>query len=106
MTCEECDLCSKPNFLNQVVSGILEKQSISDELATFMGLSANSQASRVDVAKFISAYVKEHGCFDPSFKCRIVPDAALSKLLCVKDDEEVTYLNLQKFLKVHFVKTA
>ncbi len=35
-----------------------------------------------------------------------IPNAALAKLLRVDDKTEVTYLNLQKFLKVHFVKTA
>jgi hypothetical protein len=33
-----------------------------------------------------------------------VPDAKLSKLLRAKDGQEVTYLNLQSFLKVHFLK--
>lgn len=87
-------------------NAFLKPRSISDELAKFMGLPAKSQASQTQVTKFVSTYVKEHGCFDPSFKRRIVPDAALSKLLRVKDGQEVTYLNLQSFLKVHFIKTA
>jgi chromatin remodeling complex protein RSC6 len=56
------------------------------------------------VTKYISDYVKSHSCFDPNFKRRIVPNAALAKLLKVDDKTEVTYLNLQKFLKVHFTK--
>jgi chromatin remodeling complex protein RSC6 len=54
----------------------------------------------------VSAYVKSHNCFDPSFKRRILPDAKLGKLLRVSDGQEVTYLNLQSFLKVHFLKPA
>lgn len=87
-------------------NAFLKPRAITDELAKFMGLPAKSQASQTQVTKFISTYVKEHGCFDPKFKRRIVPDAALSKLLRAKDGQEVTYLNLQSFLKVHFVKTA
>lgn len=85
-------------------NAFLKLRPISDELASFMGLPAKSQRSQTDVTKFVSAYVKEHNCFDPNFKRRIVPDAKLSKLLRVKDGQEVTYLNLQSFLKVHFLK--
>ena len=87
-------------------NAFLKLRPISDELAAFMGLPAKSQRSQTDVTKFVSQYVKTHNCFDPNFKRRIIPDAKLSKLLRVKDGQEVTYLNLQSFLKVHFIKTA
>lgn len=85
-------------------NAFLKLRPISDELSTFMGLPAKSQRSQTDVTKFISNYVKTHNCFDPNFKRRIIPDAKLAKLLRVKDGQEVTYLNLQSFLKVHFLK--
>ena len=87
-------------------NAFLKLRPISDELASFMGLSPKSQKSQTDVTKFIATYVKTHSCFDPSFKRRIIPDAKLAKLLRVKDGQEVTYLNLQSFLKVHFLKPA
>jgi chromatin remodeling complex protein RSC6 len=87
-------------------NAFLKLRPISDELSSFMGLPAKSQKSQTDVTKFISNYVKTHNCFDPNFKRRIIPDAKLAKLLRVKDGQEVTYLNLQSFLKVHFIKTA
>jgi len=85
-------------------NAFLKLRPITDELATFMGLPSKSQKSQTDVTKFVATYVKAHNCFDPSFKRRILPDAKLGKLLRVKDGQEVTYLNLQSFLKVHFVK--
>lgn len=85
-------------------NAFLKLRPISDELSTFMGLPAKSQRSQTDVTKFVSTYVKTHNCFDPNFKRRIIPDAKLAKLLRVKDGQEVTYLNLQSFLKVHFLK--
>jgi chromatin remodeling complex protein RSC6 len=85
-------------------NAFLKMRPITDELATFMGLPAKSQRSQTDVTKFVSTYVKAHNCFDPNFKRRIIPDAKLAKLLRVKDGQEVTYLNLQSFLKVHFIK--
>jgi len=87
-------------------NAFLKPRAISDELATFMGLPAKSQRSQTEVTKFVSQYVKSHNCFDPNFKRRIIPDAKLAKLLRVKDGQEVTYLNLQGFLKVHFLKPA
>lgn len=87
-------------------NAFLKLRPISDELASFMGLPAKSQKSQTDVTKFVSQYVKTHGCFDPNFKRRIIPDAKLAKLLRVKDGQEVTYLNLQSYLKVHFLKPA
>jgi chromatin remodeling complex protein RSC6 len=85
-------------------NAFLKVRPISDELATFMGLPSKSQKSQTDVTKFISGYVKSHNCFDPTFKRRILPDAKLAKLLRVTDKNEVTYLNLQTYLKVHFLK--
>jgi len=85
-------------------NAFLKLRPLTDELCTFMGLPAKSQKSQTDVTKFVSQYVKAHNCFDPNFKRRIIPDAKLGKLLRVKDGQEVTYLNLQSFLKVHFVK--
>lgn len=85
-------------------NAFLKPRQISDELSSFMGLPAKSQRSQTDVTKFVATYVKTHSCFDPSFKRRIIPDAKLGKLLRVKDGQEVTYLNLQTYLKVHFIK--
>ena len=85
-------------------NAFLKLRPITDELATFMGLPSKSQKSQTDVTKYVSTYVKAHNCLDPNFKRRIIPDAKLGKLLRVKDGQEVTYLNLQSFLKVHFVK--
>jgi hypothetical protein len=87
-------------------NAFLKVRPLSDELCSFMGLASKSQKSQTDVTKFISGYVKSHSCFDPSFKRRILPDAKLAKLLRVTDKDEVTYLNLQTYLKVHFLKPA
>ena len=85
-------------------NAFLRQRPISDELATFMGVAAGSKRSQTEVTKFIADYVKSHGCFDKEFKRRILPNAVLAKLLRTTDKQEVTYLNLQSFLKVHFKK--
>jgi len=85
-------------------NAFLVQKPLSPELCSFMGIAAGSKRSQTEVTKFVSNYVKSHNCFDPNFKRRILPNAALAKLLRVDDKTEVTYLNLQKYLKVHFQK--
>jgi len=85
-------------------NAFLKQKPLTDELCSFMGLKAGEKRSQTEVTKFISDYVKSHSCFEPTFKRRILPNAALAKLLRVDDKTEVTYLNLQRFLKVHFKK--
>ena len=85
-------------------NAFLVQRPLTDELCAFMGLKSGEKRSQTEVTKFISGYVKQHNCFDPAFKRRILPNSALAKLLRVTDKEEVTYLNLQSFLKVHFIK--
>jgi len=85
-------------------NAFLVQRPLTDELCAFMGLKSGEKRSQTEVTKFISGYVKQHNCFDPNFKRRILPNSALAKLLRVSDKDEVTYLNLQSFLKVHFKK--
>lgn len=87
-------------------NAFLKPRALSGELCAFMRIAAGSQRSQVEVTKFVSTYVKEHNCFDPANKRRILPDAALSKLLKVTDKDTVTYLNLQSYLKTHLLKSA
>lgn len=84
--------------------GFLKLRPISNELASFMGLPHGSQRSQTDVTKFIATYVREHGCADPIMKRLINPDRRLAKLLRLNPGQDVTYLNLQSYLKVHFLK--
>jgi gas vesicle protein len=87
-------------------NAFLVQRPLTDELCAFMGIAAGSKRSQTEVTKYVSEYVKSHNCFDPSFKRRILPNAVLAKLLRVDDKTEVTYLNLQKYLKVHFKKAV
>jgi chromatin remodeling complex protein RSC6 len=87
-------------------NAFLKPRALTPELCSFMGIAAGSQRSQTEVTKFVATYVKSHNCFDPANKRRIIPDAALARLLRVTDKDTVTYLNLQSYLKSHFVKTA
>jgi chromatin remodeling complex protein RSC6 len=92
--------------LRRSKNAFLKPRALSTELCAFMKLEAGSQRSQTEVTKFVANYVRDNSCFDPSNKRRIIPDSVLSRLLKVTDKDTVTYLNLQSYLKVHFLKTA
>lgn len=83
-------------------SGISRPTQISSELAKFLNEDVNNKVARTDVIKRIAAYVKEHQLENPENRRQIKPDAPLQKLLKVTAKDEVTYFNLQKYLKSHF----
>jgi len=76
-------------------------QKITDALCVFLGKSKGTEMSRSDVTRGIMDYVKKNNLNN---KQDILPDAALRKLLAVTESEKVTILNLQRFLKIHYVK--
>jgi chromatin remodeling complex protein RSC6 len=75
---------------------------ISQELAEFLGKEAGDMMSRVEVGKEINAYITANQLKDGR---NINPDAKLTKLLRIGKDDVLTYFNLQKYLKIHFIKT-
>ena len=85
-------------------SGFVKPAGISKELAKFLNVPEDTMIARTDVTKMITAYVKQHNLQDVSNGRKIIPDAKLSSLLGVKASDEVTYFNLQKYMKPHFVK--
>ena len=95
----------KRNAPNKV-SGFEKPTGISDELAKFVGVDVGTELARTAVSKKIHEYVKAHDLQNPENRRIINPDAKLKKLLNVKPTDEVSYFNLQKFLKVHFKKSA
>ena len=85
-------------------SGFVKPAAISTDLAKFLGVEPGTKMARTDVTKMITSYVKENGLQASDNGRKIVPDAKLKALLNVTDKEEVTYFNLQKYMKHHFVK--
>ena len=85
-------------------SGFVKPTKISKDLAKFLGKSEDTLMSRTDVTKLITSYVKEHQLQDSENGRRIKPDAKLKSLLTVTANDEVTYFNLQSYMKSHFIK--
>ena len=76
---------------------------LSNDLCAFLGVASGSKESRSNVTKAITTYVKLHELKD---KHTIKPDAKLRALLGVKEEEVLTYFNLQRFLNHHYLKAA
>lgn len=88
-------------------SGFVKPTLISDELAKFLGKNLGTEMARTDVSKEINQYIRTNNLQDTQNGRKIHPDAKLSTLLNIQpSDEPLTYFNLQRFMKHHFVKTA
>lgn len=71
---------------------------LKDELCAFLGKPKGSQMTPADVTRAFSAYVDSHKLKDAEKGHTIHPDAAMRKVLGVKDGESLTYRNIQSFL--------
>ena len=97
---------SSANKAQRAPSGFAKPALISNELCSFLGKSPGTEMARTEVTKYLTSYIKEKGLQDQANKRKILPDAKLKKLLNLKPSDEVTYFNLQQYMKVHFPKSA
>jgi hypothetical protein len=74
---------------------------VTDELNTFLGNAKGTQISRASVTKGVMTYARSKSLLD---KQTINADAPLRKLLSLQEGDVLTILNLQKFLRNHYVK--
>ena len=87
-------------------SGFVKPAMISKELAAFLEVAPDTMMARTDVTKMITKYVKTNQLQAQDNGRKILPDDKLKKLLNVGKGEEVTYFNLQKYMKPHFIKSS
>lgn len=92
------------NNANRKPSGFVKPTLISDELAIFLGKEKGSMMARTEVSKELNIYVKSNSLMNKTNGRIIHPDAKLTKLLNISKDEELSYFNLQRYMKHHFPK--
>ena len=83
-------------------SGFAKPTVISKDLCTFLSKPLGTEMARTEVTKYLTQYIKENNLQKPEDKRKITPDDKLSKLLNCSPNDEVTYFNLQKWMKPHF----
>ena len=91
---------------NRQPSGFIKPTLISDELAVFLGKPSGTELARTAVSKEINGYIRANSLQDPANGRKIHPDVKLSKLLKIAKGDELTYFNLQRYMKHHFVKVT
>jgi len=92
---------------NALPSGITKPVAISDELAKFLGVAPGTLVPRNEVTKGVSGFVKSNELSDPSNKQKFIlddrPAAKTLRALLGNPKEDVTYFNLQRYLKHHYL---
>jgi len=92
---------------NALPSGITKPVVISDELAKFLGVAPGTLVPRNEVTKGVSGFVKSNELSDPANKQKFVlddrPAAKALRVLLGNPKEDVTYFNLQRYLKHHYL---
>jgi chromatin remodeling complex protein RSC6 len=96
----------KRSTANRQPSGFVKPTLISNELAEFLGKTVGTEMARTAVSKEINQYIRANSLQDAANGRKINPDAKLSKLLKINKGDELTYFNLQRYMKHHFIKTV
>lgn len=85
-------------------SGFAKPTKLSDQLCEFLNLPAGSSLARTEVTRIINQYVKTNNLQDKVNKRQINPDEKLRSIMTLGENDELTYFNLQRFIKQHFLK--
>ena len=89
-----------------VNNGFTRTLEVSPKLREFLDLSAEDTVSRSEVTRRINKYINENGLKHPENGRMIILDAKLIELLSPPEGVQVTFLNIQKYLSPHYVKSA
>ena len=68
-----------------------------------MGKERGSEVARTEVTQYIIQYIKDNHLVNKDNKKLLEPDEKLKKLLDVKENDEVTYFNIQRLMNKHFI---
>jgi len=93
---------TKPRRSSTGLNGFSKPGPVSDEMRKFLSIGKEDLIARTQVTKSITTYCIENNLQNQSDKRIILADKVLTKLLNIPKGEELTYFNLQKYMKVHF----
>jgi upstream activation factor subunit UAF30 len=88
---------------NRKPSGFATPSKVTKELCDFMNKTEGTEIARTQVTRALISYIKENQLENKQNSKFISPDEKLKNLLCLKDDDELTYFNIQKYMNKHFI---
>lgn len=62
------------------------------------------EVARTNVTQYLINYIKKNNLQSEENKKYIKPDEKLNKLLNIREEDEVTYFNIQSYMNKHFIK--
>ena len=91
---------------NRAPSGFVKPTKISNELTSFLNKPKGTEMARTEVTREINNYIRENKLQDPKNGRHILADKKLKTLLKLKNSDELTYFNLQRYMSPHFAKAS
>ena len=88
----------------EIPKGFALQWEITPILCDFLNESPGTTKKRSEVNKFINKYIKENKLQSTENGTIINCDDKLKKLLNVSDSDKVTFFNIQKLIKPHYIK--
>lgn len=85
-------------------SGFSIPVKITNELADFLNVERESFVTRQQVTKMLTTYIKENKLYSEEDKRMIRPNEALIKILQNENGDAISYFNIQRYIKHHFIK--
>ena len=89
---------------NKSPGGFTKPAPLSAPMCAFLEVSEGTELPRTEVTRRVNTYVKTNDLQNPENKKQILADGKLRSLLYLKEDDELTYFNLQRYMKIHFLK--
>lgn len=80
------------------------KLSLSKDLEKFLSLDHGTMATKAEVMKMISAYIKEKNLQVQTDKRKFLPNKELSKIFGVKKPQNMTFVEINKHISHHLTK--
>ncbi len=91
---------------NRAPSGFAKPSKVTKELCEFMKKEEGTEIARTEVTRALVSYIKENKLENLENSKIILPDDKLKELLDIKDDQELTYFNIQKYMNKHFISAS
>ena len=88
---------------NRKPSGFAKPKRVSPELSKFLNKNNSIELARTEVTQYIIKYIQENKLQNPDNLKIIEPDDKLKNLLELKDNDKLTFFNIQKYMNKHFI---